>query len=588
MLIAAIATFTLWQVQGALALQATTTTTTTDIPRWCGKPYESGYITSLCTLLKNWIITDCKRSPNINPGGQFAYPSRSPNPLLYVQVSPRHNIYVSSEQTATFIVDAALSYYHGEDYYNSTQVLGSSKTQPFSDLYLDIRVESTDQVLVTNNVTINSTDNIFNFEIGDLLTPQFDAYDIVLYGASEDGNQTFTATTQLFYLPDKSNGSVTKIDNLNGNLLYKNNVTNNTFVPFFAFGFYTSYGGYLETSLENVQAYYDLGYSAIHPIPTFSDNLTTILDYMDELNLMFQYDMRGTYTNLTSVAEQVNAVKDHSSLLAWYTADEPDGNQDALNATTLAYQTITQIDKYHPIGLVLNCQNYYFEEYSAGADYLMEDAYPIGINATWSKWGTPCNTTYGDCGCDNCVGELQDVSNRIDDIAEYQEYLGQWSKPIWAVPQSFDGERYWSRNPTVDETWVMNQLALNHGAKSIMLWTFPTLDDLATANSQQSKVLTKSPVLEFVTGAQPRAISVDGFELLDVSYWMVEQQAMVSVVNLEYADTSSAVKITLPFTASSIISSPWGNVSWGLSGNTLNVQGLDALVTSLVILDLSV
>lgn len=531
-------------------------------------------------------LTACQRSPNINPGGQFTYPKPSPNPLLYIQVSPRHSIYVSSEHTATFIVDAALSHFHGENYDNSTQVLGSSTPQPFSDLYFDIRVESTDRVLVTNNVAINSTDNLFEFDIGHLLRPQFEAYDIVLYGASADGNQTFTATTQLFYLPDKLTGSVTKIDNLNGNLLYKNNVTSNKFVPFFAFGFYTSYGGYLETSLENVQAYYDLGYSAIHPIPTFSDNLTTILDYMDELNLMFQYDMRGTYTNLSSVAEQVNAVKDYSSLLAWYTADEPDGNQDALNGTTLAYETITQIDKYHPIGLVLNCQNYYFEEYSAGADYLMEDAYPIGINATWSKWGTPCNTTYGDCGCDNCVGELQDVSNRIDDIAEYQKYLGQWSKPIWAVPQSFDGEGYWSRNPTVDETWVMNQLALNHGAKSIMLWTFPTVDELATANSQQSKVLTKSPVLEFITGGQPTPISVAGLELLDVSYWIVGRQALVSVVNLEYADVST-VEIVLPFTASTIVSNPWGSVSWGLSDNTLNVQGLDALATSLVILDLT-
>lgn len=531
-------------------------------------------------------VTDHKRSPNINPGGQFAYPSASPNPLLYVQISPRHSIYVSSEKTATFIVDAALSYYHGAAYYNSTQVSGSSTPEPFSDLYFDIRVESTDQLLVTNNVTVNSTDNLFDFDIGNLLEPQFEAYDIVLYGASSDGNQTFTATTQLFYLPDKLTGSVVKIDNLNGNLLYKNNATNSTFVPFFSFGFYTSYGGYLETSLENVKAYYDLGYSAIHPIPTFSDNLTTILNYMDELNLMFQYDMRGTYLNLSSVAEQVTAVKDHSSLLAWYTADEPDGNQDPLNATTLAYETITQIDKYHPIGLVLNCQNYYFKDYSAGADYLMEDVYPIGINATWSKWGTTCNTTYGDCGCDNCVGELQDISHRIDDIAQYQEYLGQWSKPIWGVTQAFDGEGYWSRNPTVDETWVMNQLALNHGAKSIMLWSFPTLDDLATANSKQSKVLTKSPVLGFITGGQPTPISVAGFQLLDVSYWVVGEQAMVSVVNLDYADTSSAVEITLPFTASSIVSSPWGDVSWELSGNTLKVQGLDALVTSLVILDM--
>ena len=46
--------------------------------------------------------------------------------------------------------------------------------------------------------------------------------------------------------------------------------------------------------------------------------------------------------------------------------------------------------------MTLNCQNYYFAEYSAGADILMEDAYPIGINATYStKWDTPVNRTYG-------------------------------------------------------------------------------------------------------------------------------------------------------------------------------------------------
>jgi hypothetical protein len=47
MLLAAIAAVAFLEVQGAFALQATTTTTTTDIPRWCGKPYESGYTTSL-------------------------------------------------------------------------------------------------------------------------------------------------------------------------------------------------------------------------------------------------------------------------------------------------------------------------------------------------------------------------------------------------------------------------------------------------------------------------------------------------------------------------------------------------------------
>ena len=38
-------------------------------------------------------------------------------------------------------------------------------------------------------------------------------------------------------------------------------------------------------------------------------------------------------------------------------------------------------------------------DYTSGADIVMQDAYMIGTNATYSTvWGTPCTTTYGDCG----------------------------------------------------------------------------------------------------------------------------------------------------------------------------------------------
>jgi hypothetical protein len=112
-----------------------------------------------------------------------------------------------------------------------------------------------------------------------------------------------------------------KIDNLYGGMLYKNAATKDIFEPLLPYGFYVSYGGYFDQS--NIQSYADKGYNTAHPVPTFSDNLTTIFDYADTINLLWQYDMRGDYQNLTSVAEQVASVKDHPSLLSWYTADEP-------------------------------------------------------------------------------------------------------------------------------------------------------------------------------------------------------------------------------------------------------------------------
>lgn len=75
-----------------------------------------------------------------------------------------------------------------------------------------------------------------------------------------------------------------------------------------------------------------------------------------------------TYTDASAVTAQVNHIKSRPNLLVWYTADEPDGTSDPLNATLIASNLITSMDGgdgkggagYHPISLVLNCENYYF------------------------------------------------------------------------------------------------------------------------------------------------------------------------------------------------------------------------------------
>lgn len=143
--------------------------------------------------------------------------------------------------------------------------------------------------------------------------------------------------------------------------------------------------------------------------------------------------------------EQVNRIKSRANLLLWYTADEPDGTSDALNATSLAYDQITSLDGgYHPISLVLNCQNYEFTAYSSGADILMQDTYMIGNNVTFStEWGTVCTEDYGDCGCDNCKGEFEDISSRMDEFYE-RIWINGWelSKTVWTVPQAF-GNSSW-------------------------------------------------------------------------------------------------------------------------------------------------
>ena len=422
----------------------------TNVPRWCGKPYKPGY-------------------PNFPPGGMLHPPAPSPTPMLFVQVESRHTIYDSSEAKGEIIVEASLSYTHGQCYKNETAVPGSNETAPFNRLEFDIRIQETNELLVSSGVFINADARLFQVDLSGL-QPRLTPYDVVLYGAPmhEAGYQNYTATTQLYYLPAKKSGSTVKVDNLHGGMLVANNVTGYKFEPLLPFGFYTSCSGYLNYSLANVSAYKDLGFNAINPVCAFTDgDLGYLFDWLDKTNLWYQYDMRGSYLNLTSVAQQIPLVKDRSAFLSWYTADEPDGWQYNLHSTKEAYDLLKREDPYHPTGLVLNCENYHFKDYAAGADYIMEDAYPIGINPHHSRpWNTTCNETYGDCGCDNCVGELEDVSNRLDSFFDYQIWIGEWEKPLWSVLQAFSGEGYWIRDPTTKETWAMILLSFNHHAKA--------------------------------------------------------------------------------------------------------------------------
>lgn len=129
--------------------------------------------------------------------------------------------------------------------------------------------------------------------------------------------------------------------------------------------------------------------------------------------------------NATAVTEQVNRIKSRPNLLLWYTGDEPDGTSDPLDATLKSSNLIQSLDGgdglggagYHPVSLVLNCENFHYtyvwqcrlkcsltyyginSEYASGADILLQDTYMIGNNVTFSsQWGTVCTPDYGDCG----------------------------------------------------------------------------------------------------------------------------------------------------------------------------------------------
>ncbi|KAI1176122.1 hypothetical protein F4777DRAFT_287567 [Nemania sp. FL0916] len=540
-----------------------------DWPRWCGKVYESGY-------------------PSFEPGGHTVAPPTNGSTFLHVQFQPRYSLYLSTETSASFVVNAALSPWHGGAYVNSTTD-GASAPEPFTDLVFSINLVDDDTPLVENRIPVNATGVEFEFDLS-RLTPQLTPYEVVLFGASEHGDHNYTATGELLYLPDNPTGSATKVDNLKGGLLFKNAQTDGAFVPLLPYGYYGTYNGSTKkaASDEFVRNYTSngKGLNAIISLASFPDT-NPVYDSMDEHGLNFMFDLRGSYKNLTETEQRVNTIKHHSSLFGYWTADEPDGWQVAFETTPAAQALIHKLDPYHPVAITLNCQDFYFGEYAAGGDILMEDVYPIAINGTYSKWGTACNATLGDCGCDNCEGTVQDVSSRLDDLSQYEQWLGNWPKTKFHNPQVFHGEDYWFRDPTPAEARAMNALAFNRGATGIFGWTWPGSAALFDVHSEMAAVVTKAPVRDFLLGGKPSPLALPGYpEVVDAAYWIQGKKMLVSVVNGGYEDITGSVSIALPAAATSIKSVPFGGLSWQLLGGQLTVNGLPAMSASFIVLKL--
>lgn len=498
--------FVLGAVGGVIVASAQST--------WCGKHYR-------------------KTDPIVSPGGNFVNPVTSSASLLAFRCSPGLKPYLESDISSssnTILVDIIVTH---------QQIAGTSAL-PSGSLPNTVTVQATTngKVVASGSVPLNATKYELSLSLSGL-TPSVTPY--TLQCSTTVGSQTFKASSPLSVLPNPTGGSAVKMDLKTGALLAKPATgQSGDYKPVFSLGYYTNFGGYLASNLSVLDEIKADGFTIVHPVPTF-DNLTAldaVLDRMQELGLYLMYDFRWDYTNLTAVNEQVDRIKSRPNLLLWYTADEPDGWGDALNATTLAYNAIYKKDQgYHPVSLVLNCQDYYYSQYAAGADILMQDAYMIGNNVTFSsQWGTPCTPDYGDCGCDNCKGSFKDISDRMDQFSERNRILG-WdlTKSLWTVPQAFGEETYWKRKPTGKEWTVEALLAVNHGARGVISWNDPTTPEIKAASSALAKALLSLTSFLFSHTAVFTSFYQAG---TDLGVWKDGSRTLIIATNLQYTAIS--------------------------------------------------
>ncbi|TEB33895.1 hypothetical protein FA13DRAFT_1730171 [Coprinellus micaceus] len=470
---------------------------------WCGKNY-----------MRNQTI--------VPPGGRFPKPGESSSPLLTFRCSQTIRPYLPHDTTnsPTVLVSSWISNTSYPDSVEWTPPPG------FPGPFESRKPHCVASGSIPEIPTGSDPDQGRNQVVKDYYELPLDLGK--LQPQKEHYTLEFRCPTFLSF-PGNEIGSVTKMDGRSGALLVQSNEGPGRFKEIFPIGFYTQFNNYL----TNLTVLSDLK----------NQGSDRVLDEMEKLGLYLMYDMRWT------VNSEVNSIKKRPNLLLWYTADEPDGTSDPLDVTTKSYNLINSLDGgdnsggsgYHPVSLVLNCQDYQFTPYASGADIIMTDVYPIGNNVTFSEpWGTECTPDYGDCGCDNCKGSLRDISDRLEDYRE-RLYANGWhyTKALWSVPQGFGNQSYWKRHPTGKEFIAQSVLAINYGAKGLISWTDPTTASIKSAAANLTKGLeSMTPYL--------LSHSHDSAQV-SAAVWTTTSGSLLTAVNLGPDRLSIKLDLTYPF-----------------------------------------
>ncbi|KAI6169075.1 hypothetical protein EDD17DRAFT_1525052 [Pisolithus thermaeus] len=492
---------------------------------WCGKNY-----------MPNQTV--------VPPGGQFPLPSKSNDPLLVFRCAPVFRPYLEEDaKDAAFVVDTRIVYdlINGASPISLPNNTGSS-SHSAGNVTVTIEVGG---LRTTHDVPLNATGYEVPLDISGL-TAQQAPYNVscsALYSPSLLNPQSYSTNATLLYLPNSKN-SVTKTDLRTGSLWARPaNNTGGPFKPFVPQGFYISFNPYLVQNLSYIDQLKAEGFNTIHPVPPYNDTAVfeQVLNKSVELGLYIIFDMRSYYENLTAVAELVNTYKSLPNLLTWETAHEPDGNSDPFDAAKQAYDLIYQLDGYHPVGIVLNCEDYNFTPYVEGADIVLEDTYPIGINATYSLvWHTPCTPDFGHCGCDDCRGGLIDIQARIQTYKDRLDILGyDRTKTVWTTPQAVGDGAYWTTIPTGAQWAAIGLISFNHGATGSMSYQFPTTSGNSTTIEGTASILT-NVITDYV---QPYLVrpqvtqTIYSYEGIDASVWHDGSSYLVIVANVNGTET---------------------------------------------------
>jgi hypothetical protein len=214
--------------------------------------------------------------------------------------------------------------------------------------------------------------------------------------------------------------------------------------PFFPLGLYVAQ--------DDTSQLQEIADSPFDTLMNYSiNNVTDIETYLDELE---ERDLKLIFSlkdyvghgqeDIDTITEKVDTFKTYPAIMSWYMNDEL--GLEYLPELEDRYQKVRELDENHPVWSV-NWRKYVLIEEAHTTDILGVDPYPVPNNRI----------------------------TMVSDWADWAKEAGRGHRPLWLVPQIFGWSDYdveGGRPPTPEEMRAMTYLAINHGAKGLIHYSY--------------------------------------------------------------------------------------------------------------------
>jgi hypothetical protein len=306
-------------------------------------------------------------------------------------------------------------------------------------------------------------------------------------------------------------GSTSYIDEYNRFVLNGN--------PFFPIGLYVAQCSTVDQSVQldeienspfdTLMNYNINSCSGVDATPV---QITDYLDQLDSRNLKLIYSLEEYIPydrdnrpdpcdeiDIISVRDKIDTFKDHPAVISWYLSDEvgsseddpPEAQEYCVAQLLAGYEEVTNRDGNHPVWSVHWDTTFWnpFYQYNQvhATDIVGTNPFPI-------------------------------AHLPISHVKQKADETNAAGKPLWLVPQIFDWRDVpgdfrsaTGRPPTRDEMRAMTYLAVNHGAKGLIYYSYFNIldDDVQYGTDVASRWTEIKEIASEIHTLRPVLLSVD-------------------------------------------------------------------------------